>query len=1186
MTARAIVRAVPSARDRRLFGLGNFSTASNLATQIAGGEPGVSTGFGLVHVLRLLPTSVSKARIIASKLSSSPLGGWDVYTTGTNNLIRAGAVGAAGAQTPGYAVTALDFGRLLVVISYLDGAGLLRLLVSRMDVSSVAISGYTPPVNAAHLWGVEAASSGEDIERFGSLAFRGTPTTAQLHALVDVIRARGGVPESMDGATITHRHSVKDELSGVSNPAGRKSYGARAFTAANYLSTPNGLAGSASGFCVGLHVRPDYGPGGANGRLIGKSNGFSNGWRVLATASGWQLNVFGSAGASDEKYSPALTVTSGDYGRARFVLFMFDGTKLRTFDRLEVGTGTTVTGYAAPGAAVQYIGRDTGGNDASFCTALGAVTGHVVLTPTQIAAWTDACEAAGTIQPFPGAEHRYELGDASGVLATVLDTIGTDHLTRSGSPELAIDVATAPPAPVQLTDRATLATADALQRIGAPSVRIIDPTIDGRRTLGAQGFSASNRLQTAGGLGTTNAPFWGGWCGILTTTGADKALMSRRIDATKGWMLYQSSANTLILYAVDGSGTQRGSTPFSIPASLLNVPLAILFECTGAVLRVYLAGAQQGADVACVGLTPAATTFEICSYNGGLIPNTDARWFGSAGGVTTSGLTLAQVQQWFADVERTGRVAAIAGVTDHWWDPTTDILASGVDAVPAQVLDRVGTDHLARVNSQISTSGSFTGIAQPNAAAAKLQRSGVLGMVANQSFHVQLAMRIDAQTGITSRFRMPFSHNLVSPTRAGWDVTTTLLNSGNLVFEAASNSSTVNGTSSLSLAGLLGATMLITGVYDAGASTLALYRDGVLVGSPQACASYLPPSVATSALELVGVDNTGTYIADGMTIFAVGGGQNTIPTPAEMVAQAATFAATGVVPEIVGKTTTLTNVKSAIVGGVLPSKIADEKSGIEAWTNAGYTNLTPAQRVERVWSCENAPIWRGVNGITLPNHYSVAGGYAGDPAGFGFVWVGTIDSQAVSSTRTLVSKRGTIANVGYELTTIAANAAFQFTIGNATNTASSSTVSIASSELGKLHIIGCWFDGSKVHIAARRVEVGTPAALTGAYVPDSGAFCIGKRNANDRPADLTSFYGFIGMSGHPTVAEYQAIYDAIISQERIVSPPGRDVTVLYDATRDAAGGGLPAAITDRAGSAHLTQNGTPTQALNYSRAAA
>jgi hypothetical protein len=507
-------------------------------------------------------------------------------------------------------------------------------------------------------------------------------------------------------------------------------------------------------------------------------------------------------------------------------------------------------------------------------------------------------------------------------------------------------------APAQLTDTVTRAPVDALVRQGSPVVRVIDQSADGRRTLGAQGFSASNYL-TASWQEAPSAAALGFWAAvpvrISKSTAADEFFVDfAPLGRPSGWgFALHGTAWTVIFYGIGYSAAAP------IVASDLDVTLLLLLNYTGTKLQFFMRGVQVGSDVVIAYPVPTVPSGPVFSIGRGT--NTMlAQGFGYAGGSVAGGLTLAQVQQAFAEFDATGRTPTMQGLAQHRYDLTLDTLASGVDAVPAVVLDRVGSDHLTRVGG-VSSAGGLV-LAQRTERLWSYEATPILHGVQSLSvanfyttagiptlvgsaagFWVAVLLRIDSQA-VASATRLAASTMSTAPNAGnagGWYMQTTGTHSMIMFVPINVGGSGVSSPVSIVSASDVGKLLLVVGVHDGAKSRLYIKRAEQGTGS--AISGYTP---GTNPLN-IGRDPRAILPADGLTVFGLAGG-NGIPSLAEVQALHDAVLASEDIVAIPGRTDFLVSVKRDTLenGGVIPTQLKD-RIGTDHMSKQGNPTLAP-----------------------------------------------------------------------------------------------------------------------------------------------------------------------------------------------------------------------------------------------------
>lgn len=1155
--------------DFNLYGLQNLSTFNYLTSGVPGGEPGVSTGF-LFGVLFVPQKTPSVTGILASRYSGTA--GYQIYvdSLGDINAMASNAAGSAFVVAPTHRILASDVGKVMLALLYHDGTKV-RLFVRRAEQGTgTATTGYTAAAVATQSGARAAAFPASDHAILGEMAAQGTPSTAQLQAYFDATRVLGDLPDTMGGATVTHLWSVKRELLGVTNPAGRKTYGARAFTAsANFTGAASqGVRGSTGGFVAAISVRFDSMPSGAQLIMSCVDGTASTGWQLQNSGAVLRFILCPSTLAS------TYTLTASDLGRDLLILVHFTGSALRLYvGRAQVGTDVAGS-FLATGSGDRFI---LGGGVSLPATAMSIFEmggGNVNPSLATIQQCFDDFDRTGRIVPFAGLDHFYSLttdivANALAMPATLTDRIGTDTLTRGGTLEVAIDTATAPPCPLQLTDRVTASATDALARVGSPTVKVIDPTIDGRRTLGAQGFSAANYLTTANGIRGASTGFWVAVIARPDSAPSGTQYLCGTLSAvTNGWGFQYVPA--LRFGAYDSGGTFTGATTYTVPTADLGLPKMYLGHYTGSVLRLYGPdGTQVGADVALTTTGFGSSPFQIGTNAAPAQPATLSSVFAVMGGVGNP--TLAEIQQVYADFARTGRLVAIPGKTDHLYDLTTDILASGVDAVPATVLDRVGSDHLTRVGIDVRTDANAIRGVGPYGVADGWQTAPGGGIQGSNNF----AFVVDAWfTKVPTANEIFLQATPGSGTGYFLRATAAALN---VTLLGVSGSSTYTLTS-----GDLNKRLRI--LFNKTATTQEFYILGTQVGTPQPATSY-NANAATVVMQVgqfLGAQNFSSGNVEYVASF------NRALTSGEIATLNADL--TQRPPRIAGASTKewVFEQDIAAVSGALPARSVERISGGDDMVRLG-SPLTLAQRTERVWSYETAPIDYGANALTDTDYFSAVGaGVIGSAAGWWWAQPLIVESQAVASTNRVIAGN-IVGSAGFTIQTGATNSTLScyFYNGAGSLMSTAGLVVISASDVGKrLLYIVCW-DGAKLHAYIKRAEIGTGTTAVG-FTPVSSAqtFYLGRFSSAGANASGVQVLGGMGGLGVLSLAEVQAASDAYLARGDLVEVPGK-TDFLQSMNLDARdnGGALPATLLDRKGGKNLTKTGNPNTAANYSRAA-
>lgn len=922
-------------------------------------------------------------------------------------------------------------------------------------------------------------------------------------------------------------------------------YGIGNFSAANFYQTAvgGGEPGVASGFGVAtllrlLRVPTATNAAGGYGTLSYVS------WYHPYVAAGGALQSYIMNGAGTLIASKSRQFTASDVGRLFLTLMLHDGSFLRHYvDRAELPGAPACAGLTQYAGAQHEIGGVA--NHAQFggdLEVISQVAFRGVPSAAQIEAFFDAARALGELpNAMQGATISHRWPDRSALRALAGQT-----------------------APATLTDTITRAAADALARQGSPTVVTIDTSRDGRRMLGVQGWSPSNLYQTNGGIrGSSTSGLWVGFYGRLDALAAGMALFRY---ATSGWYLQQSAATTFRFVIFDAGGAFTASPNFTVSSADLAQPMAILAQYTGAggALRLYAKRVQQGADVTgAITLGVPTTPMQVGFYTAQPYASTIAGIVGANRG----DLTLAEIQEWFDAIERTGRIAQIAGKTSaadggHLYDFTRDILDAG-GAVPAQILDRIGTDHLTRVGGLRVTTTPANGIADFSASH-WIQSAGVTLPGSASGFYAEALGYYVAGASAEDWFSCA-----AFAATAGWR-----LGSWN-------GYANVQAGDGAAAKGAVGSALMSPGlnhlalVYDG--SVLKQFLNGTLYNTTTTFTYAVSTLAATFGI------NRPSAPANITTKSGLLGGAYGLlaPSDAQIAAAASAALSAGRIVGVPGHSQRYDLVQDVIdAGGKVPAIWRERVANTNTMTTVGAP-LQVAQRTERVWSYETSPIYYGASGFGAGDQYAYANGFVGDAAGFWALLWYVITSQSVPSATRILLGCG-----GWDIRTSLANS----TIGLGFMDGASSytivgTTAITAADVGKVQCFGFCWDGPAQQVRPFSKRTALAATARSGYTAAPGALAFGR--VLSWPADAgISLLGFAVGFGSPANAEFLAAYDAGMAQERVAGIAERSST-LVDLTLDAKGNGgvLPAVLADRAGGGRaLTRAGNVTTTPHYARA--
>lgn len=387
--------------------------------------------------------------------------------------------------------------------------------------------------------------------------------------------------------------------------------------------------------------------------------------------------------------TPTRALSPSDVGRVMVVGYQYDqpAGRFRLYaDRQEVGAGTAMAAYVAATLATQLGRRTDATLGATGTRLLGKLSwrGNPALADIQAA--FDATRTTGNLP-------------SSIAGATATRRISLKSTLAAGS----APVASGDAAPASLPDTLTGAAADAYTRTGSPVVRVIDPSIDGRTSYGVIGYGASSYFEAPSLSRTSATGYWFSlWAipWVITTSGF---AFRHLIDFGRS-AIYISNGSGVMVQAQGGA---VNAPMVALTAAHVGQPALIAGVFRGSTFEGYINGVSMGAPVAATE-TGAANILRLgVNFNGGAAPGSFANdWslHGYAMGRVVGGITAAEALAHYQACAAAGRVVALANKTEHLVDLTQDIAPAPTSGVPAQALDRIGTDHLARVGTGLQVS--------------------------------------------------------------------------------------------------------------------------------------------------------------------------------------------------------------------------------------------------------------------------------------------------------------------------------------------------------------------------------------------------------------------------------------------------------------------------------------------------
>lgn len=875
------------------------------------------------------------------------------------------------------------------------------------------------------------------------------------------------------------------------------------------------------------------------------------GWQHAYTAASKTVSFQPANGAGARVTGSSLTLTASDVGRIVLLL----GAQTGADNRALTALGRDLRSYAAcvgysPDTTSQMLLGAAGADVAIAPFAMATYRG--VLTDSQIAALYDAARVLGDLPAsgIPG-------GPAWTHRASLRDELRGQTVVSGQT------------APAQLTDTITRAAADALARQGSPTVVAIDTSRDGRRALGvlSTGTTASY-LQTSGtafrgSLDKFWFSYW--WTPTAASTSAQRQLLTHT-GTLSGLILYtDAGANgALGLWNLKSNSAPLGT--YARSAADVGQPMLVTVSYDNGAWSGYVNGGLWATGNAAYAVSSGPV--RIFTNAGFSAPAEHASWWGLAGS-DSHAITGAEALQHYQDVTRTGRMQGIAGKTEHVIDPTTDMLAAG-ETVPAQILDRIGTDHLTRVGGLRVTTTPANGIADFSSAH-WIQSAGVTLPGAAGGFYAECLGYYVAGASAEDWFSCA-----AFAATAGWR-----LGSWN-------GYANVQAGDGAAAKGAVGSALMSPGlnhlalVYDG--SVLKQFLNGTLYNTTTTF-TYAVSTLAAS----FGINRPSAPANITAKSAPLGGAYGLIaPSDAQIAAAASAALSAGRIVGVPGHSQRYDLVQDVIdAGGKVPAIWRERVANTNTMTTVGAP-LQVAQRTERTWSYETSPIYYGATAFTDADRYVFDGGFPGDAASWwGLLWYLVTSQSVPSATRGLLACN--TATSGWDVRTTLTNTTIA--MGFADGAGSYTTVgtsAIAAADVGKVQAFGFGWNApvGQPQTFAKRAAIAA-AARTG-YTPSAGGtpLVLGGFSAAGNAATAgISILGFALGFGAPALAEWQAAFDAGLALERVIGIANRTST-LVDLTLDAKanGGALAALAQDRAGGGRaMTRAGSPTITAHHAR---
>jgi hypothetical protein len=208
-------------------------------------------------------------------------------------------------------------------------------------------------------------------------------------------------------------------------------------------ATSGGIAGSAAGWWVEALISLDSATFGQDHPLVGRgSYSGGSGWTIFAKRTGNDFSVALEVytAVNTRVTSPAILINIRHVGKITHVVFVYDGTTLRTYHRgVQVGSGTTSA--FTPATARMIVGNEGSANAAYYTNAvsvIGVQGSHHVPNLAQIQThMTSVRTARALVEPaFAAALRRYRFDGRASVTNDATNAVSDPITVVSGTAPL------------------------------------------------------------------------------------------------------------------------------------------------------------------------------------------------------------------------------------------------------------------------------------------------------------------------------------------------------------------------------------------------------------------------------------------------------------------------------------------------------------------------------------------------------------------------------------------------------------------------------------------------------------------------------------------------------------------------------------------------------------------------------
>lgn len=358
-----------------------------------------------------------------------------------------------------------------------------------------------------------------------------------------------------------------------------------------------------------------------------------------------------------------------------------------------------------------------------------------------------------------------------------------------------------------------------------------------------------------------------GWTGRVPSglSSASRILVgSGTLTQAAGCRIYITGSSEITVFARVGSGAPATITTAGYILPELDKDYALSCTLSGGFLQLFVQGYPAGVPVAVTGYTEIPTPrFAMCGGTTSATGSTDVGTYGCTA-LDGTALSTAQMLEWVSDCQSASNGIADFQSATNTWDVAdlTSVGASLPDTVSAVDMDKGGASA-----GTIETYTADWATITPSVGIGSFSDSNHWkgdddeAPLGSSAFTVAMVFRIDTAFN-ASEFMA--AHSDGTTTTHGWDLYGTTSNRiGGVAFDGSG--ALVATSVHTFLAGDVGKCQ--RAVMTTNGTTVQLYVNGSIVGTPAACVGYTAP---TSVATTIGArDNTTMSACDNFTIISM-----------------------------------------------------------------------------------------------------------------------------------------------------------------------------------------------------------------------------------------------------------------------------------------------------------------------------